>query len=256
MERSLHDQVALVTGASRGIGLAIARRFVRAGARVVLSSRSEENLAAAMSTFEDDNRDRVHAVVAHVGSPPDATRVVRATIERFGALDVLVNNAGTNPYFGPLVDIDAGRLLKTYEVNQASVVTHTAAAWHAWMRDHGGVILNIASIGGMGPEPGIGWYNVTKAAVIHLTKQFAFELAPGVRVNAIAPGLVRTELARGLWQDHEAQVVTHIPLRRLGEPDDIASVALMLVSDAGSWITGQTIVVDGGTVNQPSGGVS
>ena len=124
------------------------------------------------------------------------------------------------------------------------------------MRDHGGVILNIASIGGMGPEPGIGWYNVTKAAVIHLTKQFAFELAPGVRVNAIAPGLVRTELARGLWQDHEAQVVTHIPLRRLGEPDDIASVALMLVSDAGSWITGQTIVVDGGTVNQPSGGVS
>ena len=256
MEESLRDQVALVTGASRGIGLAIAQKFVRAGARVVLSSRSEENLAVAMSTFGNDDRERVHAVVGNVGSPLDATRVVGATIERFGALDVLVNNAGTNPYFGPLVDIDAGRLLKTYEVNQSSVVTHTAAAWHAWMREHGGVILNIASIGGLGPEPGTGWYNVTKAAVIHLTKQFAFELAPGVRVNAIAPGLVRTELARGLWEDHEAQVVMHIPLRRLGEPEDIASVALMLVSEAGSWITGQTIVVDGGTVNQPSGGVS
>lgn len=256
MESGVNGQVALVTGASRGIGLAIAQRFVRSGARVVLSSRSEENLAAALSTFESEDRERVHTVVGHVGSPSDATRVVEATIERFGSLDVLVNNAGTNPYFGPLVDIDAGRLLKTYEVNQASVVTHTAAAWHAWMREHGGVILNIASIGGLGPEPGIGWYNVTKAAVIHLTKQFAFELAPAVRVNAIAPGLVRTELARGLWQDHEARVVEHIPLRRLGEPEDVASVALLLASDAGSWITGQTIVVDGGTVNQPSGGVS
>lgn len=256
VEGALHGRVALVTGSSRGIGLAIAQQFLRAGARVVLSSRSEENLATAMSTISPIDLERAHAVVAHVGSPLDATRVVEATIARFGALDVLVNNAGTNPYFGPLVEIDAARMLKTYEVNQASVVTHTAAAWHAWMHEHGGVVINVASIGGLGPEPGIGWYNVTKAAVIHLTKQFAFELAPGVRVNAIAPGLVRTELARGLWQDREAQVVAHIPLRRLGEPDDVAAVALMLASDAGSWITGQTIVVDGGTVNQPSGGVS
>lgn len=244
----------MVTGASRGIGLAIAQRIAASGGRVVISSRSQANLDNARRTFPADAD--VFAVVAHVGSSTDAARLVTATIEHFGALDVLVNNAATNPYFGPLVDIDEGRLQKTFEVNQASVLTHTAAAWHHWMRDHGGVVLNIASIGGLGPEPGVGWYNVTKAAVIHLTKQLAWELAPGVRVNAIAPGLVRTELARALWQDHEAEITRHIPLRRLGEPDDIASVALMLVSDAASWMTGQTIVVDGGTTNQPSGGVS
>jgi NAD(P)-dependent dehydrogenase (short-subunit alcohol dehydrogenase family) len=194
-------------------------------------------------------------VAAHVGYSSSAARLVSTTVDHFGSLDILVNNAGTNPYFGPLVDIDEGRMQKTYEVNQASVLIHTAAAWRHWMRDHGGVVLNIASIGGLGPEPNLGWYNVTKAAVIHLTKQLAFELAPGVRVNAIAPGVVRTELARALWQEHEAEMVSHIPLRRLGEPDDIASVALMLISDASSWLTGQVVVVDGGTTNQPSGGV-
>ena len=117
------------------------------------------------------------------------------------------------------------------------------------------MILNIASIGGLGPEPGIGWYNVTKAAVIHLTKQFAWELAPSVRVNAIAPGLVKTELARGLWEEHGEAIAASIPLRRLGDTDDIATIALTLVSDLSSWMTGQTIVVDGGTTNQPTGGV-
>jgi NAD(P)-dependent dehydrogenase (short-subunit alcohol dehydrogenase family) len=123
------------------------------------------------------------------------------------------------------------------------------------MKEHGGVILNVASIGGLGPEPGIGWYNVTKAAVIHITKQLAYELAPSIRVNAVAPGLVRTELARGLWENGEAEISAHIPLCRLGEPDDIATICLTLVSDASSWMTGQTVVVDGGTINQPTGGV-
>jgi len=253
MEVSLDGRVALVTGASRGIGLAIAHRIVDAGGRVVISSRSEDNLHAALATFADPQQ--VLTVAAHVGYSSSAARLVSTTVDHFGSLDILVNNAGTNPYFGPLVDIDEGRMKKTYEVNQASVLIHTAAAWRHWMRDHGGVVLNIASIGGLGPEPNLGWYNVTKAAVIHLTKQLAFELAPGVRVNAIAPGVVRTELARALWQEHEAEVVSHIPLHRLGEPDDIASVALMLISDASSWLTGQTIVVDGGTTIQPSGGV-
>jgi len=253
MEVSLDGRVALVTGASRGIGLAIAHRIVDAGGRVVISSRSEDNLQAALATFTDPQQ--VLTVAAHVGYSSSAARLVSTTVDHFGSLDILVNNAGTSPYFGPLVDIDEGRMQKTYEVNQASVLIHTAAAWRHWMRDHGGVVLNIASIGGLGPEPNLGWYNVTKAAVIHLTKQLAFELAPGVRVNAIAPGVVRTELARALWQEHEAEIVAHIPLHRLGEPDDIASVALMLMSDASSWLTGQTIVVDGGTTNQPSGGV-
>ena len=252
VDRNLEGRVALVTGASRGIGLAIAHRLVDAGASVVLSSRSPDHLDEALSSFAD--RTRVAAVAAHVGYRSAAERLVAETVDRFGALDILVNNAGTNPYFGPLVDIDDGLMQKTYEVNQASIVTHTSAAWHAWMRDHGGVVLNIASVGGLVPETGIGWYNVTKAAVIHLTKQFAWELAPGVRVNAIAPGLVRTELARKLWE-HEDLVASHIPLHRIGEPDDIALLALMLVSDESSWITGQTVVVDGGTTNRPSGGV-
>jgi len=252
-EGDLHGKVALVTGASRGIGLSIARGIVARGGRVVISSRSESNLAEALTTFADAGS--VHAVVGHVGNRADADRLVGETIERFGRLDILVNNAGTNPYFGPMVDIDDARMLKTYEVNQASIITHTAAAWHQWMAEHGGVILNIASVGGLGPEPGIGWYNVTKAAVIHLTKQFAFELAPNVRVNAIAPGLVRTELARALWESGEAEISRHIPLRRLGEPEDIAAMALFLVCDSSSWTTGQIFVVDGGTTNQPSGGV-
>lgn len=252
VDRNLEGRVALVTGASRGIGLAIAHRLVDAGASVVLSSRSPDHLDEALSSFAD--RTRVAAIAAHVGYRSAAERLVAETVDRFGALDILVNNAGTNPYFGPLVDIDDGLMQKTYEVNQASIVTHTSAAWHAWMRDHGGVVLNIASVGGLVPETGIGWYNVTKAAVIHLTKQFAWELAPGVRVNAIAPGLVRTELARKLWE-HEDLVASHIPLHRIGEPDDIALLALTLVSDESSWITGQTVVVDGGTTNRPSGGV-
>ncbi|HUX03602.1 MAG TPA: SDR family oxidoreductase [Acidimicrobiales bacterium] len=256
MEVAVDGRTALVTGASRGIGLAIAHRLVESGARVVISSRKQENLDQAMDTFSSSARDRVLAVVAHVGSREDAWRVVGRAVEHFGSLDILVNNAGTNPYFGPLVDIDQARLQKTFEVNQASVVLHTAAAWHQYMARHGGVVLNIASVGGLGPEPGLGWYNVTKAAVIHLTKQFAYELAPTVRVNAIAPGLVRTELARELWLEHEEQIRAHIPLGRLGEPDDVASVALILVSGVTSWVTGQTVVVDGGTTNQPSGGVS
>jgi NAD(P)-dependent dehydrogenase (short-subunit alcohol dehydrogenase family) len=254
MTNDLGGRTALVTGASRGIGLAIAQRFVDAGARVVISSRREENLQEALTTFADPSK--VHAVVAHVGSRSDADRLVAATIEHFGSLDVLVNNAATNPNFGPLVDITDSQMQKTYEVNQASIVTHSAAAWLQWMAQHGGVIINVTSINGLGPEPGLGWYGTTKAAVIHLTKQLAWELAPTVRVNAIAPGLVRTELARGLWEQREESVVSHIPLGRLGEPDDIAAMAVVLASDVSSWMTGHVLVIDGGTTNQPTGGVS
>jgi NAD(P)-dependent dehydrogenase (short-subunit alcohol dehydrogenase family) len=123
------------------------------------------------------------------------------------------------------------------------------------MAEHGGVVLNVASIGGLSPEPGMGWYGVTKAALVHLTRQLAAELAPGVRVNALAPGLVRTLFARALWEEHGDRVASHLPLKRLGEPDDVAKAALFLCSDAASWITGSTLVVDGGAMVTPSGGV-
>jgi NAD(P)-dependent dehydrogenase (short-subunit alcohol dehydrogenase family) len=252
---SLSNRVALVTGGSRGIGLGIATRFLEAGANVMISSRTAEDLAEAAAglVVMGAPRDRVAWTAAHVGRPEDAQRCVGETVARFGRIDILVNNAGTNPYFGPLIDIDLVRAQKTFEVNQLSVLVWTAAAVKAGLR---GSVINVASVGGMEVEPGIGWYNVTKAAVLHLTKQLSFELAPDVRVNALAPGLVKTKLAAALWEGPgEDRIAGNIPLRRLGVPDDVATAALFLASDAASWVTGETFVVDGGTTAQPSGGV-
>jgi NAD(P)-dependent dehydrogenase (short-subunit alcohol dehydrogenase family) len=255
MELSLTDKTALVTGGSRGIGLGIAARFLEAGANVMISSRTAEGLsdAAAVLVRDGASEERVAWTAAHVGRPEDAKRCVADTVARFGAIDILVNNAGTNPYFGPIIDIDLVRAQKTFEVNQLSVLVWTAAAVKAGLR---GSIINVASVGGLEVEPGIGWYNVTKAAVLHLTRQLSFELAPDVRVNALAPGLVKTKLAAALWEGPgEDRIAANIPLHRLGIPDDVATAALFLASDAASWVTGATFVVDGGTMAQPSGGV-
>ena len=255
MELELRGKTALITGGSRGIGLGVATRFVEAGANVMLISRSPEGLADAAASLVAAGApgERVAWRTAHVGRPEEAEPCVAETVAHFGSLEILVNNAGTNPYFGPMIDIDVVRAQKTFEVNQLSVLVWTAAAVKAGLR---GSVINMASIGGLGVEPGIGWYNVTKAAVLHITRQLAFELAPDVRVNALAPGLVKTKLAAALWEGlGESRVAAHIPLRRLGVPDDIATAALFLASDAASWVTGQTFVVDGGTITQPSGGV-
>ncbi|HVB91782.1 MAG TPA: SDR family oxidoreductase [Acidimicrobiales bacterium] len=263
MELELKGRTALITGGSRGIGLAMAARFLEAGAKVMLTARTADHLAEAADRLVADGApaDNVAWVAGHVGRPEEAQACVGEAVARFGGLDILVNNAGTNPYFGPLVDLDVARAQKTFEVNQLSVVVWTATAVKAGLGRSGpgagrGSIINVASIGGLGVEPGIGWYNVTKAAVLHLTRQFSYELAPDVRVNALAPGLVKTRLAAALWEGPgEASIAAHIPLRRLGVPDDIATAALFLASDASSWVTGQTFVVDGGSTSQPSGGV-
>jgi NAD(P)-dependent dehydrogenase (short-subunit alcohol dehydrogenase family) len=255
MDLSLKGKSALITGGSRGIGLAIAHRFLEAGANVMLSSRTADDLALAAEGLvgEGAEPERVAWKAAHVGRSDEAQAAVAETVDRFGGIDILVNNAGTNPYFGPMIDIDVPRAQKTFEVNQLSVVMWTSYAVKAGLT---GSVVNVASIGGLGVEPGIGWYNVTKAAVIHITRQLAYELAPDIRVNALAPGLVKTQLARALWEGPgEDRIAAHIPLRRLGLPDDIATAALFLSSDAASWITGQTLVVDGGTTEQPTGGV-
>jgi NAD(P)-dependent dehydrogenase (short-subunit alcohol dehydrogenase family) len=254
VDLDLDGKTALITGASRGIGLAIASRFLEAGANVMLSSRTQEDLAAAAASLGDvGDSAKVAWKAAHVGDGDQAQACVAETVERFGSVDILVNNAGTNPYFGPMIDIDVARAQKTFEVNQLAVLMWSSYAVKAGL---GGSIINVASIGGLGVEPGIGWYNVTKAAVLHITRQLAFELAPDVRVNALAPGLIKTKLARALWEGSgEKRISAHIPLRRLGLPDDIATAALFLASDAASWITGQTLIVDGGTTRQPTGGV-
>ncbi len=255
MDLRLEGRVAVVTGASRGIGAAVARRLAEAGAAVMLTSRKAEALEQATAELTGVGGP-VAWVVAHAGDPAQAEACMAATTERFGPPDLLVNNAAANPYYGPLADLDRARADKTVEVNQLGPLAWTQAALAAGLgRDGHGAVLNVASVGGLGPEPGIGWYNVTKAALIHLTKQLAYELAPAVRVNAVAPGLVTTDFARVLWEGREDAISAHVPLRRLGRPDDIAAAALFLLSDAASWITGQTLVIDGGTTNQPTGGV-
>ena len=252
MSNGLAGKTALVTGASRGIGKAIAFALAGAGASVVLSSRRQDSLDEVAEELRAAHPGaKALAKAAHVGEPDQAAACVAATIEEFGSLDVLVNNAGTNPYFGPMVDLDLPRAEKTVQVNQLSIVLWTGLAWKAWLSEHGGTIINIASIGGLATEPGIGFYNATKAAVMHLTRQYAAELAPTVRVNAIAPGVVRTQLARALWENYEPQLNAAIPLGRIGEPEDIAKTALFLAGDDSSWITGHTMVVDGGALVRP-----
>ena len=252
MDTGLAGRAAVVTGASRGIGRAIATALAAEGCHVMLVSRRAEALdevAAAVRAAHPDVA--VHAYPAHVGDPDAAAGCAAAAVEAFGGVDVLVNNAGTNPYFGPMVDLDVPRAEKTVQVNQLSVVLWTQAVWRASMRERGGSIVNLASVGGLGTEPGIGYYNATKAAVIHLTRQFAAELAPRVRVNAIAPGIVRTRLARALWEGNEDALNASIPLGRIGEPADIAATAVFLAGTGSSWLTGQTIAVDGGATVRP-----
>ncbi|MHB8440088.1 MAG: SDR family oxidoreductase [Acidimicrobiales bacterium] len=250
MEIDLHGKVALVTGGSRGIGRAVGARLAQAGARVMLSARTEETLAEAARSIGED----ASWFVANAGHPDAASACVEACVERLGGLDILVNNAATNPYLGPMIDIDLARADKTVSVNQTAALVWTQCAWRAAMREHGGAVVNVSSIGGLSVEPGIGWYNVTKAALIHVTRQLAYELGPSVRVNAVAPGLVRTDFARALWEPAGDAVAARLPLKRIGEPDDIAKVVLFLASDASGWMTGTTVVVDGGAMSMPSGG--
>ena len=248
MEISLQGRVALVTGASKGIGKAIAKAYADAGASVLLSSRKQEALEAAAAEVGGD----VEVFAAHAGDPEQAAACVARCVERFGAVDILVNNAATNPYQGPSIEIDLPRYDKTWEVNLRGALVWTQEAWRRSMADRGGNVINIASIGGMSVEPSIGIYNTTKAALIHLTKTLAAELAPDIRVNAIAPGLVKTDMARALWEPAEEQIAGSMPLGRLGEPADIAHAALFLASDLSSWVTGHTLAVDGGALLGPA----
>jgi NAD(P)-dependent dehydrogenase (short-subunit alcohol dehydrogenase family) len=242
MSVDLTGRTAIVTGASRGIGLAIARQLADAGANVVITSRKQESADAAAAQIGE----KALGVGAHAVEEDAAKRCVDLTLDHFGGIDILVNNAGTNPAYGPLIEQDHARFAKTFDVNLWAPLLWTSLAVKTWMANHGGVVVNTASIGGMHQSPYMGMYNATKAALIHVTKQLALELSPRVRVNAICPGVVRTRLAEALWKDHEQALSASTALGRIGEPADVASAVAFLVSDEASWITGETLVLDGG----------
>lgn len=246
MNISLEGKVALVTGASRGIGLAISRSFAEAGASVMMVSRKiDDSALAGMSG-------RASVRAANVGSIESARDTVDATIAEFGGLDILVNNAATNPYFGPMMGVDEARYDKTFQVNLKAPVFWSQAAYEAALKDKPGVILNIASVGGMRAEGGLGVYNLTKAAIIHYTRQLAAEVGL-TRVVGIAPGLVKTDFAGYLVENFGDKLAAQLPVKRLGEPQDIANLATFLVSDLASWITGETYVIDGGAGSRSVG---
>jgi NAD(P)-dependent dehydrogenase (short-subunit alcohol dehydrogenase family) len=240
----LAGRTAIVTGATRGIGLAIAELLIAHGANVVLTSRTAEAADAAAAPLGPN----AVGFGAHAADDDAAAACVAFAVERFGALDILVNNAGANPAFGPLRALERPAFDKTVAVNLWAPLLWTRLAWEAWMGEHGGSVINIASIGGVIVGANTGMYNATKAALMHLTRHLAQELGPDVRVNGVAPGLVRTRMAEALWRTDEEAIAASLPLGRIGEPLDIAGAVAFLASDAAAWITGETLTVDGGQV--------
>ena len=241
---ALKDRVAIITGASRGIGLGIAAELVRQGARVCVTARGQETLDAAVAELGGPD-----VAIAVPGKSDDAehqAEAVARTMEAFGSLDMLVNNTGINPVYGPIADVDPVAAAKILAVNVLAPLAWTRRARDAWMGEHGGSIVNVSSVAGFRPSPGIGMYGVSKAALIRLTTELAVELGPRIRVNAVAPAIVKTKFATVLYEGREEQVAAAYPLRRLGVPEDIAGAVAFLLSDQASWITGQTLVLDGG----------
>ncbi|MBO7938846.1 SDR family oxidoreductase [Streptomyces antibioticus] len=240
---ALSGKVALVTGASRGIGYGVAEALVARGDRVCITGRNEDALKEAV---EQLGADRVIGVAGKAHDLAHQAAAVERTMEAFGRVDYLVNNAGTNPVFGPIADLDLDVARKVFETNVVSALGFAQRTWHAWQKDNGGAIVNIASVAGLSASPFIGAYGVSKAAMINLTQQLAHEFAPKVRVNAIAPAVVKTKFAQALYEGREEEAASAYPLARLGVPSDIGGTAAFLTSEQSDWITGQTLVVDGG----------
>ncbi|MFI2373951.1 SDR family oxidoreductase [Streptomyces sp. NPDC018964] len=239
----LSGKVALITGASRGIGYGVAEALVARGDRVCITGRGEDALKEAVDKL---GADRAVYVAGKAHDEAHQAVAVERAMEAFGRIDYLVNNAGTNPVFGPIADLDLNVARKVFETNVISALGFAQKTWHAWQKDNGGAIVNIASVAGIAPSPFIAAYGVSKAALINLTQQLAHEFAPGVRVNAIAPAVVKTKFAQALYEGREAEAAAGYPLGRLGVPSDIGGAAAFLTSDQSDWITGQTLVVDGG----------
>lgn len=243
----LAGKVALVTGSSRGIGAAIAATLAARGAHVVLSARRSDALEKAVNNLSRKHPGRVTGYPAHAGQPDDLQRLIDTVFQTNRRLDILVNNAAASPHFGELVKASLESWDKTFAVNVRGPFALIQAAVARW--EGAGSIVNIASVGGLRPGPGVGVYNVSKAALIMLTRQLAYELGPrGIRVNAVAPGVIKTQFSQALWSSPEImqRVLGSNPMRRLGTPDEVAQTVAFLASDASSYINGEVISIDGG----------
>lgn len=244
MSSRFAGRTAIVTGASRGIGLAIAERLVTDGAKVVVTGRKKEALDEAVARL--GGPEHALGVAGKADDLEHQAETVRQAIERFGSVDLLVNNAGINPTYGPMIELDLDAARKVVEVNCIAALSWAQHVHRAWMAEHGGVVVNVSSVSGIRPAPGIGFYGASKAMLISITELLAVELGPDIRVNAVAPAVVKTKFATALYDGREEQVAAAYPLKRLGEPDDIGSVVAFLLSDDASWMTGQLVVIDGG----------
>jgi NAD(P)-dependent dehydrogenase (short-subunit alcohol dehydrogenase family) len=233
-----------VTGASRGIGFAIAQRLIAQGARVAVTGRDAEALEAAVK--ELGGSEVAIGVAGKGDDPAHRAAVVDAVRERFGPVTTLINNIGINPAYGPLATLDLNAARKMADVNLIGTLGWVQEALRGGLGETGGSIVNISSVSGVRPAPGIAFYGTTKAALIHLTEELAVELAPKIRVNAVAPAVVKTRFATALYEGREEEVAATYPMKRLGVPEDVSATVAFLCSPEAGWITGQTIVIDGG----------
>lgn len=244
----LDEKVALITGASKGIGEAIARGLAEFGAKVVVSSRKQEAVDAVEASFKADGLEAT-GIVANMGQMEQVHALVDKTVTEYGGLDIVVNNAAANPVFGPIQQTDERAFDKIIDVNLKGPFELCKKAHPILKQRGGGSIINISSIGGIKPEAGIGIYSVSKAAVINLTKAMAQDWGrDNVRVNAICPGLIKTRFSEALWKDEAilGRFLDHIPLQRAGSADDVAGLAVYLASDAAAYCTGGVYMIDGG----------
>ncbi|MFR9750119.1 SDR family oxidoreductase [Nocardia sp. 004] len=250
MSTDLLGKSALITGASRGIGKAVAAELLSRGANVLITARKKDPLEQAAAELRElGHQGQVIALAGNSGVEEDRAEAVERVVTEFGSLDILINNTGINPVFGALMDADLGAVRKIFDVNVVAALGYLQQAYQAWMREHGGAVVNVASVAGIRSTGVIAAYGASKAALIHLTGELAWQLGPNIRVNAVAPGVVKTKFADALYSEDEESAARGYPMKRLGTPEDVARLIGFLVSDEAAWITGETVRVDGGLLS-------